>query len=160
MFQRSYHEAQLGLGFSLPQVLNYEFNFFFFFLLFRAAPPAYGDSQARGPIGVLAAGHSHSHTGSLTHWERPGIKPKISWFLVRFISDAPGQGTPEFSFFNKCLYVVTWGLFLPELALAVSVSQRICPFHQCQIFKHKIRFLIFFLVSMCSVRIPLFYSWY
>ena len=46
-------------------------NFFFFFpfLLFRAAPMAYGSSQARGRIGAIAAGlhHSHSNTGSLTH---------------------------------------------------------------------------------------------
>ena len=38
---------------------------FFFFLLYRAAPAAYGSSQAGGQIGVAAAGlhHSHSHTG-------------------------------------------------------------------------------------------------
>ena len=37
---------------------------FFFFCLFRAAPTAYGSSQARGGIGAGAAGlcHSHSHT--------------------------------------------------------------------------------------------------
>ena len=39
-------------------------SFFFFFLLFRAAPEAYRSSQARGLIGATAAGHSHSHTGS------------------------------------------------------------------------------------------------
>ena len=44
--------------------------FFFFFLsfvfcLYRAAPVAYGGSQARGQIGAIAAGlrHSHSNTG-------------------------------------------------------------------------------------------------
>ena len=43
---------------------------FFFFLVFlsfflRATPAAYGDSQARGPIGAVATGlhHSHSNTG-------------------------------------------------------------------------------------------------
>ena len=35
--------------------------FIFYFLLFRAAPAAYGDSQARGPIGAVAAGLCHSH---------------------------------------------------------------------------------------------------
>ena len=37
---------------------------FFFFL--RATPTAYGGSQARGQIGVVAAGlrHSHSNAGS------------------------------------------------------------------------------------------------
>jgi len=41
------------------------FLFIFYVLLFRAAPSAYGGSQARG-IGAMAAGlhHSHSNTGS------------------------------------------------------------------------------------------------
>ena len=40
--------------------------FFFFFLLFRAAPVGYGGSQVMGGIGAVAAGlhHSHSHTES------------------------------------------------------------------------------------------------
>ena len=39
---------------------------FFFFAISRAAPVAYGGSQARGPIEDIAAGlcHSHSNTGS------------------------------------------------------------------------------------------------
>ena len=42
---------------------------FFFFLVFRAAPAAYGSSQARGWIRGTAAGlhHSHSNTGSKPH---------------------------------------------------------------------------------------------
>ena len=48
---------------------NTPFFFFFFFCLFaisRAAHVAYGGSQARGPIGAIAAGlrHSHSNMGS------------------------------------------------------------------------------------------------
>ena len=44
----------------------------FFFGLFafsRAAPTAYGGSQARGPIGAVATGlrQSHSNTGSEPH---------------------------------------------------------------------------------------------
>ena len=44
-------------------------NFFFFFCLFafsKAAPVAYGGSQARGLIGAVATGlhHSHSNVGS------------------------------------------------------------------------------------------------
>ena len=35
--------------------------FFFFFFLFRAAPVAYGSSQARGRISATAAGLQHSH---------------------------------------------------------------------------------------------------
>ena len=39
------------------------------FLLFRAAPLAYGSSQARGHIGAVATGlhHSHSDTRSEPH---------------------------------------------------------------------------------------------
>ena len=41
----------------------------FYFSLFRAAPVAYGGSQARDRIGAAAAGlcHSHSNVGSETH---------------------------------------------------------------------------------------------
>ena len=40
--------------------------YFFIFLLLRAAPKAYGGSQARGLIGAVSAGlpHSHSNAGS------------------------------------------------------------------------------------------------
>ena len=41
-----------------------EFFFFFFFgLLFRAAPGAYGGSQAWGQIGAINTGLHHSHEG-------------------------------------------------------------------------------------------------
>ena len=43
-------------------------NFFFFglFVFSRAAPTAYGGSQARDPVGAVASGlcQSHSNTGS------------------------------------------------------------------------------------------------
>ena len=59
--------------------------FFFFFGLFRAAPAAYGSSNAKGPIGAVATGlaqpqqwgvqamsasytTAHGNAGSLTHW--------------------------------------------------------------------------------------------
>ena len=40
-----------------------------FCLLFRAAPAGYGGSQARGPIGDVAASlcHNHSNARSETH---------------------------------------------------------------------------------------------
>ena len=68
---------------------------------------AHGGSQARGRIRVTPAGlhHSHSNTriravsvtytiahrnaGFLTHRERPGIEPAISWLMVRFVSAVP-----------------------------------------------------------------------
>ena len=45
------------------------FFIFHFFLSFRATPKVYGDSQARGLIGAVAAGlhHSHSNSGSERH---------------------------------------------------------------------------------------------
>ena len=41
--------------------------FFFVFCLFRAIPPAYGGSQAKGRIRAVAAITAHSNAGSLTH---------------------------------------------------------------------------------------------
>ena len=100
--------------------LSREMKFFFFFcLFFRAAPAAYGGSQARGRIGAVAAGLYHSHSnarskpclqptlqlrgtmGSLTHWARPGIKLVTSWFLVRFVSAVPWQELREMKFFKS-----------------------------------------------------------
>ena len=82
----------------------------FFFCLFafsRATPMAYGDSQARGPIGAVAEPQqrgiqatsatyttAHGNARSLTHWARPGIEPTTSWFLVRFVSHWATTGTP------------------------------------------------------------------
>ena len=81
--------------------------FFVCLLLFRAAPEAYGSSQARGPIRATVAGLHHSsrqrriqimpvayptaycNAGSPTHRVRPGVKPTSSWILVGFVSAAP-----------------------------------------------------------------------
>ena len=52
------------------------FFLFFFVLLFRATPSAYGSSQARGQIRATAASlhHSHSNTGSkLGLWPTPQL---------------------------------------------------------------------------------------
>ena len=99
-FQNPNHVCPSWVAFilSLKQIL-------FFFLLFRAAPAVYGDSQARGPIRAIAAclRHSqhwiqaksvtyttaHDNTGSLAYRVRPGIKAATSWLLVGFISAAP-----------------------------------------------------------------------
>ena len=52
-------------------VINFIYLYFFFkifiylfiyLLLFKAAPAAYGSSQARGRIGAVAASLDHSHT--------------------------------------------------------------------------------------------------
>ena len=96
------------------------FSLFFF----RAMLVAYGGSQARGWIGAVAASlhHSsqqrqirgasetyttaHGNTGPLTHWARPEIEPKTSWFLVKFVSDAPWR--------ELLCYFYTWPLFEDE----------------------------------------------
>ena len=39
-------------------------SFFFFCLLFRAAPMAHGSFQARGSVRAVAANNSHSHSNA------------------------------------------------------------------------------------------------
>ena len=114
--------------------------FFFFFLvffcLFRAAPVGYGGSQARGPIGTVAAGVMpepqqcriravsvtcttvHGNAGSLTHWERPGMEPSPSRMLVGFTTQWATTGTPRVVFFF-CIYPARYSLCLLKLWLAI-----------------------------------------
>ena len=59
--------AWLGIEPTPPQrskLLETDTFFFFVFCLFRAAPAAYAGSQARGPIGAVAAGLLHSHSNA------------------------------------------------------------------------------------------------
>ena len=90
-----------------------EYFCLFLFFLFRAAPMAYGSSQARGRTGAAAAAglhHSHSTTSKLrlwhapqfitkpdplAHWVRPGIEPASSWILVRLLTCRATTGTPK-----------------------------------------------------------------
>ena len=60
----------------------------FGFFLFRAAPKAYENSQARGPIGTAAASlcHSHSYTGSELH-----VQPTL-WLMAMPDSQLIEQG--------------------------------------------------------------------
>ena len=87
------------------------FFFFLFFCLFRAAPEAYGGSQAGGLIGAAAVSLCHSHSKiqavsvtyttahsnvrSLTYWVRPVIETASSWILVRFVDHWATTGTPD-----------------------------------------------------------------
>ena len=89
------------------------FCFLFLFLLFKAAPAAYGSSQARSWIGAVAAGlgpqkqqcriqatsltysAAPSNARSLAHWVRPGIKPTSSWILVGFVTCWAATETPQ-----------------------------------------------------------------
>ena len=65
----SLHLDDLSQGIHPPNYQNTFFFFFWSFCLSRAAPAAYGGSQARGPIGAVAAGlhQSHSHARSEAH---------------------------------------------------------------------------------------------
>ena len=48
------------------------FLFFSFFVFFRAAPATYGGSQARGPIGAVAAGLHQSQSNARSE---PRLQP-------------------------------------------------------------------------------------
>ena len=92
--------------FLLPQSCNIiVWSFFCVRVCFlRATPMAYGNFQARGRIGAVAASLYHSHSNnrskphpttytttyrngrSLTHWARPGMEPESSWILVGFFT--------------------------------------------------------------------------
>ena len=83
----------------------------FFFL--RAAPAAYGSSQARGQIRSAAAAYAtatapatqdpshvaeaHRNTGSLNHWAKPGMEPVSSRILVGFVTAELQQELHTFS---------------------------------------------------------------
>ena len=63
-------DRDITLGFQSIDILNISVCFEFSILIFfRAAPVAYGGSQARGHIGAVAGGlhHSHSNTESEPH---------------------------------------------------------------------------------------------
>ena len=69
---RSYGRERRGEGMSkwmLEVKGGMKLGFFFFFFFFRAAPTAYGGSQATGRIGAAAARlqHSHSNVRSESH---------------------------------------------------------------------------------------------
>ena len=66
--------------------VHVSFFVLFCFLLFRAAPAAYGSSQSRGFIGATAASlyHSHSNMGSEPH-------PQPTPQLMAALSEARNQ---------------------------------------------------------------------
>ena len=86
-----------------------EVSCLFCFLLFRAAPEAYGNSQAGDSIRAAAASlhHSHSNRGSEPCLRptpqlkaMPGFKPMSSWIPVRFVS-ADSRNFSGREFLNK-----------------------------------------------------------
>ena len=77
-------------------------NFFFFFCFFRAAPAAYGSSQARGPQlqqhQIQPPPLLMATLDPLTHRARPGIEPASSWVLAGLITAEPRQELLESEF--------------------------------------------------------------
>ena len=55
-----------SLHFTLALLFIYFYYYYFFFS--RAAPAAYGGSQARGGIEAVAAGLHHSHSHIRSEW--------------------------------------------------------------------------------------------
>ena len=99
-------------GMLLLSLCLYIYIYIGLFAIFGATPMGYGGSQARDLIGAVATGvpQSHSNVGSephlqptpqlmgntisIIHWARPGIKPAILWFPVRFVNHWAMMGTP------------------------------------------------------------------
>ena len=95
-----------------PHVFFSSISFSLLFCLFRAAPVAYGGSQARISVGAIAASHSHSYSNagsepclqptprltaapdlSPTEWCQ-GMEPESSRILAGFITDEPQWKLP------------------------------------------------------------------
>ena len=106
----------------MPLDLPCLFIFILFFCLFafsRAAPAAYGSSQARRLIGAVATGlhQSHSHMGSKPCLQptpmldpQPteqgqGSNPQTTWFLVGFVNHWATMGTPYHALLNGCTII-------------------------------------------------------
>ena len=126
------------------------FLFFFFisFFLFRAAPAAFGSSQAKGRKGATAPGlhhsHSHSHTRSLAHWVRPGTESASSQTLSGLLNSLSHGGNSYTSritsriqilFFlelNICLlFFIFWACYIFRINLCPMDRQNPkIPFHE------------------------------
>ena len=114
-------------------LVRYPIEYLFFFWgggLFRAAPLAYGSSQARGRMGAVsfqptsppqqrqiwaapeACTTAHGNSRSSTQWARPGTKPASLWILVGFVTEEPlwELQIPGFVCCFSHNYIGVWGL--------------------------------------------------
>ena len=119
------HLKNLSL-FSLTFYLFFIFRLFFFLRshLWHMEVPRLGvKSEPKLPPYTTATTVSetyttaHSNASSLTHWERPGIKPESSWILVGFISIVPQRELPELFIISQerdACGLSPWGLFPPS----------------------------------------------
>ena len=105
-------------------------NFFFLglFVFSMVTPVAYGGSQAKSLIGVVATSltpqpqqhqiwvmsatytTAHGNARSLTHWKRPRIEPSISWFLAAFVNHWATMRTPVFMNLTTWCSTYKWKL--------------------------------------------------
>ena len=83
----------------------------------------------QGGIWAMSATYTIAcaHTGSLTHWARPGIEPVPSWMLVRFISADPRWELPIFwpyGFYhlNVHKWIQNCSIFISAKAIFISNS--------------------------------------
>ena len=71
----------LTLHFLTSLFLFFFFNFYFLsFVFFRAAPAAYGGSQARGLIGAVATSLCQSHSNAVSE---PRLQPTLQLTATR-----------------------------------------------------------------------------
>ena len=107
---------------------------FFFFLFFRAAPTAYGSSQARGWIRAVAAGlnHSHNNMGSKLHLPpipQPMAMPDLQgqdWICIPMDTSqirfyCAKMGTP-FCHFKPCFPIDSVFLLVPFYFVGWMIS--------------------------------------
>ena len=61
---------------------------------------------------------AYGNAGSLSHWERPGIKPATSWFLVGLVSTMPQRELQIFHSYkinslpSTSVLLIDWSLYL------------------------------------------------
>ena len=82
-----YHACGLEDNIEITSVLCK--SCFYFCFLFRAAPAAYGSSQAKGRVRATSAGHSHGNVGS-----EPRLRPTLQFMAMPDPQPAErGQGS-------------------------------------------------------------------
>ena len=85
--------------------------------------PAYATTTAMPDLRHICDLHHSSRQRQIPNpWARPGIKPKTSWFLVRFTSTDPRQEL-LFFFFFFCLKSILYPLQKTSVDCFPSKSQ-------------------------------------
>ena len=155
-------------------LFNIYFFSFFFFCFLRAISVASGGSRARGPIRATAASLHHSHSnmgsklclwptpqlkacGALIHWARPGIEPKSSWILVKFLTYWATMGTPFFKVYltyNVSFRCTTWWSDLIAIFVDYSPYEVIIKYWLYSLLYLTSLILTYFIPSSLCLLIP------